>query len=774
MKTPPDRPGITFEVGAQLEARDRHKNWYAATIEKIDYDKERIQVHYRQWSRRHNEWFDWTSAYLRPLERVSLRRRGLNPACSQPMLVSGTKVLACWTDCRFYPAKILRVNKDDSYTVRFFDGVVLTVKPTKIKPFKDARREKGALGSEGWEEGESEEEEKDKRKEEEMEEEVTSQEKEEVTSQEKEEVTSEEKEAVTSEEMKRKAEPSSSHPPAKKKADDSGSSAAQNQPITADSPQPGPPNSAHIDKDVLLERQAHLPTTHKFSREPLYRVIKNQPPPILSIELDHNPFKCPAAGCSKSFRKASLLHYHIKYYHSEQPLDGRSEHEPPRRKRSSSKGGDFLSEDQNSSGQPDDREHGIMGTEVKMEAESENMGEQDRKESKNFLRVKLKKKKKKKKRKKSQSGFGSSDDENSDQPAITVKLPSEHHNTLTPADDGSDWSTLTAESGEDTSSWPVAMETEECELVRCVCEVDEENDFMIQCESCLCWQHGTCMGLYEDNVPHNYTCYYCRHSAGWRRAQRFLSEPDLLRSGHMFGLSCVKENYSEINASKISHTSSLLAHTHVLGQVLRGLQLKISLLHAPSHPDLQLWRLPWRQEDGPRLASSPRAETAVCYVSSEHCYQKPGASWENSEGKEIKPEDVDTKPADATGDTNTDTHSTHTDSCAHTHPQTHTQTHTHPQTHTQTHTHPQHLAEHRSASEAECRLNLLDHVESLHHQISSRMDLIERELDVLESWLDHSGELEPPDPLSRLPQLKQRIRRLLQDLCTVRHLSVWR
>ena len=22
------------------------------------------------------------------------------------------------------------------------------------------------------------------------------------------------------------------------------------------------------------------------------------------------------------------------------------------------------------------------------------------------------------------------------------------------------------------------------------------------------------MGLYEDNVPHNYICYYCRHTAG--------------------------------------------------------------------------------------------------------------------------------------------------------------------------------------------------------------------------------------------------------------------
>lgn len=46
----------------------------------------------------------------------------------------------------------------------------------------------------------------------------------------------------------------------------------------------------------------------------------------------------------------------------------------------------------------------------------------------------------------------------------------------------------------------------------------------------------------------------------------------------MFGLSCVKENYSEVNSSKISHTTGLLGHTHGLNQVLSGLQLKISLL----------------------------------------------------------------------------------------------------------------------------------------------------------------------------------------------------
>ncbi|XP_037552839.1 PHD finger protein 20-like, partial [Nematolebias whitei] len=162
MKTPPDRLGLTFEVGGQLEARDRQKNWYPATIEKIDYDKERVLVHYRRWSRRHDEWFHWNSPSMRPLERVSLRKQGRTPQQSPSTFVSGKKVLACWTDCRFYPAKILKVNKDDSYTVRFYDGVVRTVKPTKIKPFlKKSKSDKSAVGSEGWEEGESEEEEEE-------------------------------------------------------------------------------------------------------------------------------------------------------------------------------------------------------------------------------------------------------------------------------------------------------------------------------------------------------------------------------------------------------------------------------------------------------------------------------------------------------------------------------------------------------------------------------------------------------------------------------------
>lgn len=58
---------------------------YAANIEKIDYKGEKVLIHYRQWSHRYDEWFDWTSPYLRPVERVQLRRQGLQDDAPVPV-----------------------------------------------------------------------------------------------------------------------------------------------------------------------------------------------------------------------------------------------------------------------------------------------------------------------------------------------------------------------------------------------------------------------------------------------------------------------------------------------------------------------------------------------------------------------------------------------------------------------------------------------------------------------------------------------------------------
>lgn len=489
----------------------------------------------------------------------------------------------------------------------------------------------------------------------------------------------------------------------------------QGQTIKVDNTGPTP---TQVNKEVLLERQAHLPTTHKFSREPLYRVIKRQPPPILSIELDHNEFKCPAPNCTKSFRKSSLLHCHLKYYHTSAVQSTAVSTGRERRKRLSSEGVSDASDAKPdlSVSRREDEEPVAVETAPKTDSERTMRRERSR-DRKHFLRVKLKKKKKKKKRRNRHAVFCSSEDENLDHPLGPIDLdsaipgPSPHRRV---AEEGSDWSTLTAESGEDTNTWPLSVEAES-DVVRCVCEVDEENDFMIQCSQCRCWQHGTCLGLMEHHLPQSYTCFTCRRSTltpDWSRSQRKLCS-DWLMSGHMFGLSCVGENFSEQNSEQIALTRRLLAHTRTITTVTAAIGLKLRLLQSGSEAELRLWRLPWRREEG----EGPKV---VCYVSSEHCYQKPALTQVSPEEAEAEPEENLRAPKPS-------------ESCRT----------------------PQ--------------LNLLDHIETLQQEISRRLERMETDLDGLESWMD---ELESADPLSRLPELKQRIRRLLRDLSTVRQLSV--
>uniref|UniRef100_A0AAY4CAD4 PHD finger protein 20-like protein 1 n=1 Tax=Denticeps clupeoides TaxID=299321 RepID=A0AAY4CAD4_9TELE len=130
-KKPPNRPGIIFEVGARVEAQDYLQKWYPSRIEEIDYDEGKMLVHFDRWSHRYDEWIFWDSNRLRPLERPALRKEGLKE--EDDMSVDGEEVLARWTDCRYYPAKIEAVNKEGTYTVQFYDGVIRCVKRIHIK-----------------------------------------------------------------------------------------------------------------------------------------------------------------------------------------------------------------------------------------------------------------------------------------------------------------------------------------------------------------------------------------------------------------------------------------------------------------------------------------------------------------------------------------------------------------------------------------------------------------------------------------------------------------
>ncbi|KAL4648952.1 PHD finger protein 20-like [Arapaima gigas] len=1053
-KTPPNRRGITFEVGAQLEARDSLKNWYAANIEKIDYEDEKVLIHYRQWSHRYDEWFDWASPYLRPLERIQLRREGLQDDCTIPGFHVNEKVLASWSDCRFYPAKVLAVNKDASYTVKFYDGVVQTVKGIHVKPFikekkggkprsVDQNKQKASVqrkhlenrgpsrskrgrrnGSEQDGESETEDEasedeehnrehnteekpevvqpvqgekggskwektmkrklyeddareepkrrkkmlEKNRRQASEL---ANSSVKEEekaggemgtkegkdcqaeseevnglrrIDGKEEEEAAAEQKptedpprsreikmkqdeEEMAVEDIeeercgtgqghtqgrrtrsrvsaarwtagagrgvlelrKRKVSLGQMPPSKRSKPDTSTEKAVPTEPkspldplgknsvkagpdsvpgastemsndtesLGPSGPVEGPPPVRNLPKGerrgpsttTPARRQANNP--NRFSREPLYRVIKNQPPPVTFINLDHNPFKCQVAGCLKSFRKAKLLHYHMKYYHSsdqgpgaelsptrsihtrahdrqaaaspESPKRRRtisasmhsslhSPHRTPQSPRGNAKGGAKPVERRRTSAPPAvhlHNQHRLSLREKTKENHLEKVGrrsqervsmetafgrerDRPREKQRDFLRIKLKKRKKKQ----PQSDEASGSDTSTDSLGWSEDDLGEELDVTSPPEE-----------------LHITMGARSSEVIRCVCEVEEENDFMVQCQVCLCSQHGACMGLLEDGVPGRYTCYICREPPGQRQSQRYWCDRDWLSSGHMYGLPFLEENYSHQNAKKMAATHQLLGDVHRVVEVLNGLQLKMSVLQSQTNPDLKLWRQPWKQTDKPKKKggtrsgtvpspltdvgedrvvtslSSPAVMTATpppqqaSYISSEHCYQKPRAYYpaveqrlvvetragssdlehslrstedllalERHYGTSLDP-DCGRVQADRT------TQIKEVDRC--------------------TRLLAGQCCEVKSEDQGsgvgglqqQWQANLLDHIEAVQDEVTHRMDFIERELDVLESWLDYTGELEPPEPLARLPQLKHRIKQLLSELAKVQQIA---
>ncbi|KAL6111912.1 phf20 [Pungitius sinensis] len=996
-KTPPNRRGISFEVGAQLEARDSLKNWYAANIERVDYEGEKVLIHYRQWSHRYDEWFEWTSPYLRPVERVQLRRQGLNDDAGEPGFHVNDKVLASWSDCRFYPAKVISVNKDASYTVKFYDGVIQTVKGIHVKPFI---KERGGVGggksrpsertmvrrasnrrdrrpqenggpknkrarrstSDQEEDSNSEDEERDERMVNEKNKKPTGEvgaaptikQEEEISVKaeqnepgdvekstglpngvKEEEVADEptdeclngevKKEEVETEQSGTKPYTASPKPytelptqtpaqmeqgPVTMTTAVSNGDAEQKPSVQSESTEPAadvPPP-----KPVKPVRKQGFHNPNRFSREPLYRVIKNQPPPVLSINLDHNPFKCSAPGCTKSFRKAKLLHYHMKYYHGEeQPAEG--EHSPtrsvqtrasekqapptdsegPKRRRTisasmqsvgpaSAPRGEVKTAGRRTSAPPGVSSQGHQQRALMREKSKENQLERngcqqqdkdsercgfdvgavkeklkEKPKQKDFLRIKLKKKKKKKKGKSDYTGS----EENIDISVLglqsklnlPLKFPPSHNHKpeaypsrpgysysqqihVDDEDSVSDWSTDSCGWSDDdfgvdldVTTPPLsvdsgAVDTSDQEIVRCICEVEEENDFMIQCEDCLCWQHGTCMGLLEDNVPDRYTCHICRDPPGQRQSLRYWYDREWLSNGHMYGLSFLEENYSHQNAKKITTTHQLLGDVHHVVEILNGLQLKMSVLQSNTHPDLQLWRQPWKHLERSRSVScraseaapSPatpdedmsrgeilmsnaleklsRAATAATssssgspfpsfqhsYITSEHCYQKPRAYYpaveqrlvvETRQGSELEDSMRSTEEllereqrygslleTDKPKLTGTNYKASICSSWSQA------------ETREEGGKGPGEVAD-NSRQHQQRQINLLNHIDSVQDEVSHRMDFIERELDVLESWLDYTGELEPPDPLARLPQLKQRMKRLLTQLGKVQQIA---
>ncbi|KAJ7395871.1 hypothetical protein BTVI_150804 [Pitangus sulphuratus] len=775
-----------------LDGLDSHQGAfrrYPAHIEEIDYEEGKVLIHFKRWNHRYDEWFCWDSPYLRPLEKIQLRKEGLHEEEGCAGFHINDQVLACWSDCRFYPAKVTSVNKDGTYTVKFYDGVVQTVKNIHVKAFsKDQNIVGDAKPKERGDEIPSSPENREKFKEQRKAAGNAKKDEDEKTIKTEKRVKQPDKEGkflVISEKGKVSEKNIS-----KNGKEDKENISENDMEYSVDTQIEKKPENDNVKSPQENTKE----TKRKRGRPPITPPTEPSSQTLQPITLELRRRKIPKGGDVPA--KRARIEKNLSQEKFKNSSDNAERDQSRRRssRLSSSISHEILNTDLvTTSAEIQPWKDAVCNQNESEKGVKEHEKNKERK-SKDYGRSKSKKKKKKKKRSK---------------PEDDTLSESSMDSLLWSDDDCSQDVDVTTNPDEE-------VEESDFEIVRCVCEVKEENDFMIQCEECLCWQHGVCMGLLEDNVPEKYTCYICQDPPGQRSSLKYWYEKEWLSNGHMHGLAFLEENYSHQNAKKIVATHQLLGDVQRVIEVLHGLQLKMSILQNKEHPDLKLWCHPWkhitvdekihtkhiihfeencckeetasyRTWNGTVEKPSAIPSVEESYITSEHCYQKPRAYYPAIEQRLV----VETRGSAMDDGVNrirengddalserfgwnldqeickVENESKHNYSKGR-----------------------EAVAKKGSAEEAmemkllekgkegvvnsqlQWQLNLLAHVESLQDEVIHRMDFIEKELDVLESWLDYTGELEPPEPLARLPQLKHCIKQLITDLGKVQQIAL--
>uniref|UniRef100_A0A8C5EY61 PHD finger protein 20-like protein 1 n=1 Tax=Gopherus evgoodei TaxID=1825980 RepID=A0A8C5EY61_9SAUR len=889
-KKPPSRPGITFEIGARLEALDYLQKWYPSRIEKIDYEEGKMLVHFERWSHRYDEWIYWDSNRLRPLERPALRKEGLKDDDEFVDFKAGEEVLARWTDCRYYPAKIEAINKEGTFTVQFYDGVIRCLKRMHIKSMpEDAKGQdwialvkaaaaaaaKNKAGSKPRTSANS-----NKDKEERKWFKVPSKKEETSTSTIMQEVQKKEEEPTSSEPFVGfpivdvpkmafvRAESTLSH---KRKSNLGSSFQAKrarlnkitgllaSKAVVVDGAEKKEGNKETA--PVLEQEISPKPQSQKKNEADISSSANSQKPALLSSTLSSGKArskKCKqesgdSSGCIKPPKSplspeliqvedltlvSQLPSSVINKTSPSQPVNPPRSYKYSQRRRRSQRlatcslpdesiqkvpspspvtdGKVFSISAQNQqpsiSEVPDvahmslekrgpclplDLSRSLEVT-APLSTESTFRNEYPSKEKEDTQMI----------------TYHSSKAITDGRVATTASGKEIQFTNLFLLDlsdmeflDDSSTESLLLSGDEynqdfDSTNFEDSQDEEDAlnEIVRCICELDEENGFMIQCEECLCWQHSVCMGLLEDSIPEQYICYICRDPPGQRWSAKYLYDKDWLNNGHMCGLSFLKENYSHLNAKKIVSTHHLLADVYGVTEILHGLQLKIGILKNTHHPDLHLWACSGVRKEQEQvtfgvekkivtLPDTVNPSERTChnqshkepppslpqkmeetYIISEHSYQKPQSFGQDCKSvtDPVSSDDEDMSSFEedqefCSDDKNCLQYSLKEDGMS--------EQKNAAEGNVVCTCNEKKGSEEQVDSHLQWQLNLLTHIENVQNEVTSRMDLIEKEVDVLESWLDFTGELEPPDPLARLPQLKRRIKQLLIDMGKVQQIA---
>lgn len=139
------------------------------------------------------------------------------------------------------------------------------------------------------------------------------------------------------------------------------------------------------------------------------------------------------------------------------------------------------------------------------------------------------------------------------------------------------------------------------EIINCICGFGEEDGLMIQCDICLCWQHGWCHGIENSHqVPEKYICAICRNPYRQRASMRWTHDQDWLYDGKLPIANYhapLPKQVARVDTLKNCHT--LIGNLMELKKFMNSLDVKINIAENSEHPKLYLWSKKW-EESPPR------------------------------------------------------------------------------------------------------------------------------------------------------------------------------
>lgn len=136
------------------------------------------------------------------------------------------------------------------------------------------------------------------------------------------------------------------------------------------------------------------------------------------------------------------------------------------------------------------------------------------------------------------------------------------------------------------------------EIINCTCKFMEEDGLMIQCDLCLCWQHGHCNAIEkEKDVPDKYVCYICRHPYRQRPSMKYNLDQEWMKEGKLPTLSeKIKNDLAfKQRTAMLKRSYDLISFLFQIQHLLHSLRVKINVAQKKDHPKLYLWAKNWEK-----------------------------------------------------------------------------------------------------------------------------------------------------------------------------------